>query len=675
MAGHQSQLSKVFALGRRKVFSSNLAHLSLVFFWISTINYHLAYFSNYHIWLKDPVTYYASAQIVSPLIHEDILNSDIGDLYFQGIDITSGIFQLWRGTGIITDIDMQYACSASLIGTMISIVGSYFHLHISYYPGHALHSAVYKKFKSLCSHHLSLLFGLSSIIWGAHEYHITIPANRLLDSGIGPTCIASSEDLFFKAIALSGLGSLLVPTSSRGHIPAHHFYVGILFIVGGLIALPLRQRRKTPRHIHHVTALPDLGSGFDAYPRQIMYSWHADLSMNLAMGATLSIGFANHQNAALYLYWIPLYPYCASDYARVLSLFYHHIWVGSLLIIASTTHASIFIIGDYSAFNIFTLDFPSIILKHRDLIIGHLIWVTSTLGLHSFSMYIHNDSLQAFCRGEDIFDDNSIQLKPVFAAWVQDTRREVISLDIKILDKKLIRIREELGSADLIVHHIHAFTIHQALLILCKAILYARNSRFLSDKLELGFRYPCDGPGRGGTCQISAWDHIYLALFWMYNSLSIGVFHYFWKMQSDTWAFISDYPSWCWQAKIMQMTAGDFSVNGTSINAWFRNFLWSQGGQVIQAYATSISAYGFIFMSAHFIWAFSLMFLYSGRGYWQELIESILFCHHKFGVMPVIQAHALGISQGRAVGFIHYTLGGVFCSGAFFISRMVVLYF
>ena len=25
----------------------------------------------------------------------------------------------------------------------------------------------------------------------------------------------------------------------------------------------------------------------------------------------------------------------------------------------------------------------------------------------------------------------------------------------------------------------------------------------------------------------------------------------------------------------------------------------------------------------HFVWAFSLMFLFSGRGYWQELIESI----------------------------------------------------
>ena len=57
--------------------------------------------------------------------------------------------------------------------------------------------------------------------------------------------------------------------------------------------------------------------------------------------------------------------------------------------------------------------------------------------------------------------------------------------------------------------------------ILSKGILYARNSRLVSDKFQLGFRYPCDGPGRGGTCQIayfsqiSPWDHISLAVFWM----------------------------------------------------------------------------------------------------------------------------------------------------------------
>ena len=313
------------------------------------------------------------------------------------------------------------------------------------------------------------------------------------------------------------------------------------------------------------------------------------------------------------------------------------------------------------------------VLNHRDVIIAHLIWVSIALGLHSFSLYIHNDTLQAFGRPEDIFHDNyisSIQLKPVFAGWVQSKIfvSHLAQFDIKMLDKKVIRITQELGTADFIVHHIHAFTIHVALLILSKGILYARNSRLVSDKLELGFRYPCDGPGRGGTCQISPWDHIYLAVFWMYNSLSVVLFHYFWKMQSDVWG-IYNIPN----QKIMHISVGDFSVNSSTINGWLRNFLWSQAAQVIQSYGTSISGYGFIFISAHFIWAFSLMFLYSGRGYWQELIESILWAHHKLKIMPHIQPRALSISQGRAVGFIHYILGGILSTWAFFISRMVVI--
>ena len=36
-------------------------------------------------------------------------------------------------------------------------------------------------------------------------------------------------------------------------------------------------------------------------------------------------------------------------------------------------------------------------------------------------------------------------------------------------------------------------------------------------------------------------------------------------------------------------------------------------------------------------------------------IESILWSHHKLKIIPHIQPTALSISQGRAVGLIHYT--------------------
>ena len=60
----------------------------------------------------------------------------------------------------------------------------------------------------------------------------------------------------------------------------------------------------------------------------------------------------------------------------------------------------------------------------------------------------------------------------------------------------------KLGTADFMVHHIHAFTIHVTVLILLKGVLYARSSKLIPDKANLGFRFPCDGPGRGGTCQV-----------------------------------------------------------------------------------------------------------------------------------------------------------------------------
>jgi len=530
---------------------------------------------------------------------------------------------------------------------------------------------------------------LGSISWSGHQIHISLPLNRLLDSGVDPAVIPCPQALLYthlmqvifprfgegplvdfswslpKGVSLlPSSASFLNPSTGSvflGQIAAHHFYLGIVFIIGGVIALPYRY------HPNNITAI-----GIDANASN---SLHAHLSISLAITGSLSITFAHH------IYSMPVYPYYASDYPTVLCSFCHHMWLGGFLIVGAGAHASIFMIRDYSRIAspasskryascfICRACYVQEVLNHRDVIIGHLIWVTLALGLHSFGLYIHNDTLQALRRPEDIFSDNSIMLKPVFATLLWELRgSRILTFDIEVLDGKLCYMGQELGTADFLVHHIHAFTIHLSLLILLKGVLYARSSRLVSDKLELGFRYPCDGPGRGGTCQISSWDHIYLAVFWMYNSLSVVLFHYFWKMQSDVWG-VYDVSS----QKIMHITGGDFSVSSTAINGWLTNFLWSQAAQVIQSYATSISGYGLIFLGAHFTWALSLMFLYSGRGYWQELIESILWAHHKLKIVPHIQPRALSISQGRAVGLTHYILGGIGCTWAFFISRMVAL--
>ena len=105
--------------------------------------------------------------------------------------------------------------------------------------------------------------------------------------------------------------------------------------------------------------------------------------------------------------------------------------------------------------------------------------------------------------------------------------------------------------------------------ILLKVCYLPEFSRLIPDKSNLGFRFPCDGPGRGGTCQVSAWDHVFLGLFWMYNSLSIVIFHFSWKMQSDVWGNVNS-------SVVSHITRGNFAQSANTINGWLRDFLWSQ---------------------------------------------------------------------------------------------------
>jgi len=54
-----------------------------------------ARFSNYEAWLTDPINIKPSAQVVWPIVGQDILNADVGG-GFHGIQITSGLFHVWR---------------------------------------------------------------------------------------------------------------------------------------------------------------------------------------------------------------------------------------------------------------------------------------------------------------------------------------------------------------------------------------------------------------------------------------------------------------------------------------------------------------------------------------------------------------------------------------------------
>ncbi len=706
---HTSDLQEV----SRRIFSAHFGHLAVIFIWLSGAFFHGARFSNYSGWLADPTHVKPSAQQVWAVFGQDILNGDMG-AGFQGIQITSGLFQMWRAWGITSETQLMALAIGALVMAGLMLNAGVFHYHKA-----APKLEWFQNVESMLNHHLAGLLGLGSLSWAGHLIHVSAPVTKLMDAidagqplVLNGKTIASAADIplpheFFNQDLLAQLypgfgagvgaffsgnwaaysdfltfkGGLNPVTGSlwMTDIAHHHVAIAVMFIVAGHMYRTNWGIGHSIKEIHEGQKGDPLlfpaTNGHDGLYEFMTTSWHAQLAVNLAIGGSVSIIVAQH------MYAMPPYPYQAIDYPTQIGLFTHHIWIGGFLIVGAGAHAAIAMVRDYDPAKHID-NVLDRVLKARDAIISHLNWVCIWLGAHSFGLYVHNDTMRALGRPQDMFSDSAISIQPIFAQWIQNVHAaaagstapnalagvsEVFNGSVVAVGGKVAAAPMPLGTADFMVHHIHAFTIHVTVLILLKGVLYARSSRLIPDKANLGFRFSCDGPGRGGTCQVSAWDHVFLGLFWMYNSLSVVIFHFSWKMQSDIWGTVNA------DGSVAHITNGNFAQSAITINGWLRDFLWAQAVQVINSYGSNTAAYGIMFLGAHFVFAFSLMFLFSGRGYWQELIESIVWAHNKLKVAPAIQPRALSIIQGRAVGVAHYLLGGIATTWAFFHAHILVV--
>ncbi|KAJ1254903.1 hypothetical protein BS78_K309000 [Paspalum vaginatum] len=625
--------------------------------WIWNLHADAHDFDCHTAWLSDPTHIGPSAQVVWPIVGQEILNGDEGG-GFRGIQITSGFFQIWRASGITSELQLYCTAIGALIFASLMLFAGWFHYHKA-----APKLAWFQDVESMLNQHLAGLLGLGSLSWAGHQIHVSLPINQFLDAGVDPKEIPLPHEFILNCNLLAQL----YPSFSEGATPFftlnwskyaeflsfrkgldpitgglwlsdiahHHLAIAILFLIAGHMYRTNSGIGHGLKDILEAHKGPFTGQGHKGIYEILTTSWHAQLSLNLAMLGSTTVVVAHH------MYAMPPYPYLATDYGTQLSLFTHHMWIGRFLIV------------DYDPTTRYN-DLLDRVLRHHDAIISHLNWVCIFLGFHSFGLYIHNDTMSALGRPQDMFSDTAIQLQPIFSQWIQNIHAGAPGVtalgattstsltwgggELVAIGGKVTLLPIPLGTTDFLVHHIHAFTIHVTVLILLKVVLFAHSSRLIPDKANLGFRFPCDGPGRGGTCQVSAWDHVFLGLFWMYNSISVVIFHFSWKMQSDVWGTIGD------QGIVTHITGGNFAQSSITINGWLRDFLWAQAFQVIQSY------------DAHFVWAFSLMFLFSGHGYWQELIESIVWAHNKLKVAPATQPRALSNIQGRAVGVTHYLL-------------------
>ncbi|CAN1359156.1 Photosystem I P700 chlorophyll a apoprotein A1 [Linum perenne] len=463
---HTSDLEEI----SRKVFSAHFGQLSIIFLWLSGMYFHGARFSNYEAWLSDPTHIRPSAQVVWPIVGQEILNGDI-----------------WRASGITSELQLYCTAIGALVFAALMLFAGWFHYHKA----------------------------APKLAWfqdRRHQVHVSLPINQFLNAGVDPKEIPLPHEFILNRDLLAQL----YPSFAEGATPFFTLnwskYSEFLTFRGGLDPVTGGLWLTDIAHHHLAIAILFLIAGH-------MYrtNWGIGHSIKdileshkgpfTAMLGSLTIVVAHH------MYSMPPYPYLATDYGTQLSLFTHHMWIGGFLIVGAAAHAAIFMVRDYDPTTRYN-DLLDRVLRHRDAIISHLNWVCIFLGFHSFGLYIHNDTMSALGRPQDMFSDTAIQLQPVFAQWIQNTHALAPSVtapgatastslawgggDLVAVGGKVALLPIPLGTADFLVHHIHAFTIHVTVLILLKGVLFARSSRLIPDKANLGFRFPCDGPGRGG---------------------------------------------------------------------------------------------------------------------------------------------------------------------------------
>ena len=115
-----------------RIFATHFGHLSIVAAWLSALFFAGGRFSNYEMWLVDPVRVKPAAQIVygSKVLLQDTVNGETG-AGSSAIRITTGIFSTWRAAGITCEHELFVTSIALLSLSAVFILAGWYHNHVA----------------------------------------------------------------------------------------------------------------------------------------------------------------------------------------------------------------------------------------------------------------------------------------------------------------------------------------------------------------------------------------------------------------------------------------------------------------------------------------------------------------------------------------------------------------
>ncbi|CAN6483814.1 unnamed protein product [Victoria cruziana] len=602
-------ISRVMMISPRNVyqniFASHFRQLVIIFLWNFGNLFHVDWQGNFESWVQDPLHVRPIAHAIwdphfgQPAVEAFTRGGALGPVNIA----CSSIYQWWHTIGLRTNEDIYTGALFLLFISAISLVAGWLHLQPKWKPS----ISWFKNAESRLNHHLSWLFRVSSLAWAGHLVHVVIPGSRgeyvkwnnFLDVLPYPQGL---EPLFtgqWNLYAQNSASSSHLFSTSQGARTA------ILTLLGGFH--PQTQSLWLTDISHHHLAIAfiflvvghmyrtNFGIGYNI---KDLLEVHSPLRGRLERG-----------HKGLY------------DTINNLIHFQLGLALASLGVITSLVAQHMYSLPAY-AFIVQDFTTQVVLYTHHQYIAGFIM-------------------IGAFAHGAIFFirDYNPYWLNVI------NENRNLLFLTI--------------GPGDFLVHYAIALGLHTTTLILVKGALDARGSKLMPDKKDFGYSFPYDGPGRGGTFDISAWDAFYLAVFWMLNTIGWVTFYWHWKNIT------------LWQGNVSQ-----FNKSSTNLMGWLRDYLWLNSSQLFNGYnpfgMNSLSIWAWMFLFGHLVWATRFMFLISWRGYWQKLIETLAWAHECTPLANLIRWKdkpvALSIVQARLVGLAHFSINYIFTYTAFLIA-------
>jgi photosystem I P700 chlorophyll a apoprotein A2 len=719
------------------IFSSHLGHLAIVFLWAAGNLFHVAWQGNFEEWILNPLKVAPVAHAIwDPHFGDSAIEAYTPEGLAYPVNVAcSGVYHWWYTIGMRTDYDLYAGALGLMAASCVALIGAWFHLE----RVDRSEDTPYRQYFGLGAFLDTSpweVSGLASVAWAGHLVHVAIPESRgqhvrwkdLVSFAPHPEGLSPLWSLDWAAYSkdpdtaqhifgtADGSGTAILTFLAGFHpqtqalwltdIAHHHLALGVLLC---LVAYPISLFRQITKF-----SVPSYGENHPLYPYthlapscfrgqfrvdvKLQGSLHLELAVSLAALGVITSLVAQH------MYSLPSYAFIAGSLSTQAALYVHHQYIAGFLMVGAFAHGAIFLVRDYEPYDSansrrkgvleprfnFVGDgsvFEALLL-HKEAIISHLSWVSLFLGFHTLGIYVHNDVVVAFGNPQ-----LQILLEPVFAEYIQACSGKAsygfeVFLSsptgpggiesagvwlpgwIDAINDSGSSLFLTVGPGDFLVHHAISLGIHTTVLILVKGALDARGSKLMPDKVDFGYSFPCDGPGRGGTCDISAWDAFYLAMFWMLNTISWTDFYYHWK-HLCVWA---DDPV---------KGSLEFDTGSTYLMGWLGCYLSASSGVVINGYnpfglggGVDGSTWCWTFLFGHLVWATGFMFLISWRGYWQELIETLVWAHERTPIANVFQWRdypvALSIVQGRLVGLVHFAAGFVLVYASFLLAGLPV---